>query len=134
MYKRQGSYTAGAIASIAYQICVPAVDGNVLRVVSRLTASRDDILKQSVKKRMEQLVGAVIPAERPGAFNQALMELGAMVCVPNGMARCDGCPLPVSYTHLDVYKRQPGMRAKLLRWMRFVKRYGELTPSDMKTV
>ena len=88
-----GSYTAGAIASIAYQICVPAVDGNVLRVVSRLTASRDDILKQSVKKRMEQLVGAVIPAERPGAFNQALMELGAMVCVPNGMARCDGCPL-----------------------------------------
>ncbi|MBU9737273.1 A/G-specific adenine glycosylase [Diplocloster agilis] len=88
-----GSYTAGAIASIAYQICVPAVDGNVLRVVSRLTASRDDILKQSVKKRMEQQVGAVIPAERPGAFNQALMELGAMVCVPNGMARCDGCPL-----------------------------------------
>lgn len=88
-----GSYTAGAIASIAYQICVPAVDGNVLRVVSRLTASRDDILKQSVKKRMEQLVGDVIPAERPGAFNQALMELGAMVCVPNGMARCDSCPL-----------------------------------------
>lgn len=88
-----GSYTAGAIASIAYQICVPAVDGNVLRVVSRLTASRDDIWKQSVKKRMELQVGDVIPAERPGAFNQALMELGAMICVPNGMARCDSCPL-----------------------------------------
>ena len=56
-----GSYTAGAIASIAYGIPVPAVDGNVLRVISRVTGSREDILKQSVKKQMEDLLSASCP-------------------------------------------------------------------------
>ena len=87
-----GSYTAGAIASIAYQIPVPAVDGNVLRVVTRLTENGADILKQSTKKQVEQLLKEIIPADAPGDFNQALMELGAMVCVPNGTALCDACP------------------------------------------
>lgn len=88
-----GSYTAGAIASIAFQIPVPAVDGNVLRVISRITASEKDVLKISVKKEMENEIRAIMPRGRAGAFNQALMELGAIVCVPNGPAKCDICPL-----------------------------------------
>lgn len=88
-----GSYTAGAISSIAYGIAVPAVDGNVLRVISRVIASYDDILKQSVKREMEQNLLATMPADRAGAFNQALMEIGAMICVPNGLAKCEVCPL-----------------------------------------
>ena len=88
-----GSYTAGAIASIAYQIPAPAVDGNVLRVLSRILASEKDILKASVKKEFEEMVMDIIPKDRPGAFNQALMELGATVCVPNGEPHCKECPL-----------------------------------------
>ena len=88
-----GSYTAGAIASIAYGIPVPAVDGNVLRVLSRLLENEEDILKQSVKKRVEKQLKEVIPSNRPGDFNQALMELGAVVCIPNGRAECENCPL-----------------------------------------
>lgn len=88
-----GSYTAGAIASIAYGIPVPAVDGNVLRVISRITEDRQDIMKQSVRHQMEELIKEIIPADCPGDFNQALMELGAVICVPNGPARCEECPL-----------------------------------------
>jgi A/G-specific adenine glycosylase len=87
-----GDYTAGAIASIAFGIPVPAVDGNVLRVVSRITGNGDDITKLSTKKRMSQAVGAVIPVRAPGDFNQALMELGATVCLPNGAPLCHRCP------------------------------------------
>lgn len=88
-----GSYTAGAIASIAYEIPVPAVDGNVLRVISRITESREDIMKQSVRKKMEYDLREVMPKDTPGDFNQALMELGAVVCVPNGPAKCENCPV-----------------------------------------
>ena len=88
-----GRYTAGAISSIAFGIPVSAVDGNVLRVMSRLTMDEDDILKQSVKSRWEREIGVMMPQDRPGAFNQALMELGAVVCVPNGTAKCGQCPL-----------------------------------------
>ena len=87
-----GSYTAGAVASIAYGIPVPAVDGNVLRVFTRITEDYGDIMKQSVKNRVERELLEIMPREDPGAFNQALMELGAMVCVPNGPARCGQCP------------------------------------------
>lgn len=87
-----GSYTAGAIASIAYELPVPAVDGNVMRVLSRVTGSRDDILKQSSKRKMEMLVSAVIKAGEAGDFTQALIETGAIVCVPNGAPLCDQCP------------------------------------------
>ncbi|MBQ7796601.1 MAG: A/G-specific adenine glycosylase [Lachnospiraceae bacterium] len=87
-----GSYTAGAIASIAYEIAAPAVDGNVLRVLSRVTGSYDDILKQSTKKKMENLVSEVIKSGEAGDFNQALIEIGAIVCVPNGAPLCDSCP------------------------------------------
>lgn len=88
-----GHYTAGAIGSIAFGIRMPAVDGNVLRVLSRVKASREDILKQSVKNAMEQEVQKIIPKERAGDFNQALIEIGAIVCVPNGKAKCGECPL-----------------------------------------
>ena len=88
-----GSYTAGAIASIAYDIPVPAVDGNVLRVFSRIAEDRQDIMKQSVRRQVEEKLLGIMPKEAPGDFNQALMELGAVVCVPNGPARCMECPV-----------------------------------------
>ncbi|MBO4987242.1 MAG: A/G-specific adenine glycosylase [Lachnospiraceae bacterium] len=87
-----GSYTAGAIASIAYGRCVPAVDGNVLRVLSRLRMDDEFITRQAVKKRVEEELLAVMPEDRPGDFNQALMELGATVCIPNGEPKCGECP------------------------------------------
>lgn len=88
-----GPYTAGAIASISYGQPVPAVDGNVLRVTSRILANRDNISLPEVKKAIETAIGLIIPKERAGAFNQALMELGAMVCLPNGVAKCGECPV-----------------------------------------
>ena len=88
-----GSYTAGAIASIAYGIAVPAVDGNVLRVISRVLASREDILKQTVRRKMEAALKKTMSQEQPGAYNQGLMEIGALICVPAGQPRCGQCPL-----------------------------------------
>lgn len=87
-----GSYTAGAIASIAFHKAVPAVDGNVLRILSRLRLDDRDILDARVKKSIEEELKSVIPQDRPGDFNQALMELGAMVCIPNGNPKCEVCP------------------------------------------
>ena len=87
-----GSYTAGAIASIAYGERVPAVDGNVLRVYARVFNDPSDISDPAVKTRVFDELKAVMPAD-PGTFNQALMELGATVCVPNGQPLCGSCPL-----------------------------------------
>ena len=89
-----GPYTAGAIASIAYQVRVPAVDGNVLRVYSRLFGLRDNILQPDIRRRLEGIADSMVPSERPGDYNQAVMDLGAMVCVP-GTPDCDHCPLSV---------------------------------------
>lgn len=88
-----GSYTAGAIASIAFGIPEPSVDGNVLRVLKRVAASFDDITKEKVKKELEDDVRRIMPKERPGDLNQALMELGATVCLPNGKPLCEQCPV-----------------------------------------
>lgn len=88
-----GNYTAGAISAFAFGIPKPAVDGNVLRVVSRLTGSREDIMKQSVRKKMEEALEKVIPADGASDFNQGLIELGAIVCVPNGEPKCGECPV-----------------------------------------
>ena len=87
-----GEYTAGAIASIAFGVPVPAVDGNVLRVVSRLTGDGSDITKPDTKKRMWAALKAVLPVRAPGDFNQAMMDLGATVCLPNGAPLCEKCP------------------------------------------
>lgn len=88
-----GEYTAGAIASIAFQKPVPAIDGNVLRVMKRIAGSTDDITRLSVKKELWTDIERIIPKDRPGDFNQSLMELGAMVCVPNGKPDCEHCPV-----------------------------------------
>lgn len=87
-----GSYTAGAVASIAYGRAVPAVDGNVLRVISRYRSDGRDMLNDKVRKSVEEDLLAVMPLDRPGDFNQALMELGAVVCIPNGAPKCGECP------------------------------------------
>jgi len=87
-----GSYTAGAVTSIAYGKKAPAVDGNVLRILSRLRLDERDIMQQSVKKQVEEEVFSAMSDIRPGDFNQALMELGATVCVPNGAPKCEECP------------------------------------------
>ena len=88
-----GNYTAGAIGSFAFGIPKPAVDGNVLRVISRLTESHEDIMKQSVRTVMEEALERVMPKDAAGDFNQGLIELGAIVCVPNGAPKCEECPL-----------------------------------------
>ncbi len=87
-----GSYTAGAISSIAFGNAVPAVDGNVLRILSRLRMDDRDILDAGVRKAVGEEIKGIMPVSRPGDFNQALMELGATVCIPNGSPRCEECP------------------------------------------
>ncbi len=88
-----GTYTAGAVASIAFGKAIPAVDGNVLRVTKRLAGSFEDISKESVKKELIAELTVIIPKDHPGDFNQALMELGATVCLPNGKPLCAKCPV-----------------------------------------
>ena len=88
-----GPYTAAAIGSIAYQVRVPSVDGNLLRLFARLTGYGENILTPAAKKAAEQAYQKVLPADRPGDMNQALMDLGATVCLPNGAPLCDRCPL-----------------------------------------
>lgn len=88
-----GSYTAGAISSIAFNKVHPAVDGNVLRVLARIRKDERLITDSKVKAIVEQELVAVMPADRPGDFNQAMMELGACVCIPNGAPHCEECPL-----------------------------------------
>lgn len=77
-----GPYTAGAIASIAFDLPEPAVDGNVMRVYSRLFCIEDDIADPKSRKIFEEKVRQTISHERPGDFNQALMDLGATICTP----------------------------------------------------
>lgn len=87
-----GEYTAGAIASIAFGVPVPAVDGNALRVCARLLASRADVSLPATKKAFRARLLSLMPLDRPGDYNQALMELGATVCLPNGAPNCQDCP------------------------------------------
>lgn len=88
-----GNYTAGAVSSFVYGVRKPAVDGNVLRVVTRITADGSDISKAGTRTKVEREVEEVIPAEAAGDFNQSLIELGAIVCVPNGEPKCGICPV-----------------------------------------
>lgn len=90
--KGVGAYTAGAVMSIAYGRPLPAVDGNVLRVMARLYNLEDNIAHPATRKRIETLVAGLIPPDAAADFNQALMELGALVCVP-GTPRCGDCPV-----------------------------------------
>ena len=90
-----GDYTASAIAAAAFGRREPAVDGNVLRVVTRLTDCRDDILDAGTKKMVRASLAEVMPEKASDirVFNQAMMELGATVCGPNTAPRCDVCPV-----------------------------------------
>ena len=88
-----GSYTAGAIASICFEQKAPAVDGNVLRVLTRYLASGACVDRASVRRDLAERLQRVYPAGHCGEFTQALMELGATVCVPNGAPQCGRCPL-----------------------------------------
>ena len=88
-----GDYTAGAILSIAFGKPFPAVDGNVLRVVSRVAASREDTDSPKIRKELTAALAAVYPAGQCSEFTQSLMELGATVCLPNGAPLCLTCPL-----------------------------------------
>ena len=87
-----GRYTAGAVASIAYDIPAPAVDGNVLRVLARLTDDDTDVMLPAAKTAAEAALAPCIPSPGAGDFTQSLIELGALVCLP-GEPRCDVCPL-----------------------------------------
>ena len=86
-----GDYTAGAVCSICFDLPTPAVDGNVLRLVSRLTADRTPIDSPAFKRQVRQMLAAVYPA-RAGDFTQALIELGATLCGPNRKPDCAQCP------------------------------------------
>ncbi len=88
-----GDYTAGALASIGFGLPASAVDGNVLRVLSRLFADERDVLDPAVKKAAGRLIGSILPETDPGVFNEALMELGETVCLPKGKPDCAACPL-----------------------------------------
>ena len=87
-----GEYTAGAISSICFQEKQTAVDGNVLRVISRVMGSRKDVLLPETKKEVEKMLIAVMPKES-GDFNEGLMELGETICLPSGTPLCEKCPL-----------------------------------------
>ncbi len=88
-----GTYTAGAILSIAFNKSFTAVDGNVLRVFARVLANQNNIKDPSVKKEIRSVVLGLLPDSRIGDYNQALMEIGATICKPNGVPDCLHCPL-----------------------------------------
>ena len=96
-----GEYTAAAIASINFFEPVAAVDGNLLRVAARVSGCADDIMDARVRKQFTAHLNDAIDLARPGAYNQAMMDLGATVCLPNGAPRCDICP---ARTVCEAYK------------------------------
>ena len=102
-----GHHTAGAILSIAFGKAVPAVDGNVRRVLSRLYAVRETVDRRETQQRLHNLAAALIPETAPGSFNQALMDLGAMICTPKSPA-CADCPL-----RRHCKARQDGLQERL---------------------
>lgn len=95
-----GDYTAGAIASMAFGIPVPAVDGNVMRVLARLTGDDTDVLSSGAKKHYAAIARVMLTEDQPGRFNQALMELGETVCLPKAQPDCARCPLAFACTAL----------------------------------
>ena len=119
-----GNYTAGAISAFAFGLSKPAVDGNVLRVISRLMGSREDIMKQSVRSKIEEKLEHVIPEGAASDFDQGLIELGALVCVPNWEPKCTECPV----AHLCEARKQ-GMIAEIP-----VKSKGKARKMEDKTV
>ncbi len=87
-----GDYTAAAIASMAFNKPEPAIDGNLLRIFSRLEFFTGNVLTTKAKREAYQFFKRIIPKERPGDFNQALMDLGSIICLPKGDIHCSRCP------------------------------------------
>lgn len=87
-----GAYTAGAIGSICFDLPVAAVDGNVLRVMSRVLADYGDVQSPAVKNRISARLQGLYPEKNCGEFTQSLIELGALVCIPKGQPKCEICP------------------------------------------
>ena len=98
-----GEYTAAAIASINFSEPVAAVDGNLLRVAARVSGCGEDIMDAKVRRLFRQRLDAAIDLDRPGAYNQAMMDLGATVCLPNGAPKCEICP---ARTVCEAYKNR----------------------------
>lgn len=88
-----GEYASGSVSSIAFGVSTPAVDGNVIRVIARLEALEVDSAPEKAKREIIPIAISLVPESRPGDFNQALMDLGATVCLPNGSPDCGHCPL-----------------------------------------
>jgi A/G-specific adenine glycosylase len=97
-----GNYTAAAIASIAFNLPYPAVDGNVLRVITRIFGIYDDIAKQKTVREITQLCDNLIDKENPSGFNQALMEMGAIQCTPKN-PNCESCPFAA---HCEAFAKE----------------------------
>ncbi|MBR1496901.1 MAG: A/G-specific adenine glycosylase [Oscillospiraceae bacterium] len=111
-----GDYTAGAVASICFGLPEPAVDGNVLRVLSRLTGDERPVNEERTKAAAREALRGVYPAGACGEFTQALMELGAVVCLPNGAPDCAACPLQNLCRSRDgAWKRLPVRGTKKAR-------------------
>lgn len=119
-----GTYTAGAIASFAFSLPYPAVDGNVMRVMARLMGDSQDITLPQTKKLYTQQMYSLLPSDtkKVGSFNQSLIELGAMICIPNGKPKCDLCVLQafcVSYQKnlIDTIPVRGVKKAKKLEYL-----------------
>lgn len=122
-----GAYTAGAILSIAFNEPYPAVDGNVLRVISRLEGLEEDIAKETTKKTVAGVVSQMIPEGEARDFNQALMELGALICIP-GIPKCGQCPVQSMCTafltgrqeELPVRRKKENLLPEIPYWVALV--------------
>jgi A/G-specific adenine glycosylase len=118
-----GRYTAGAVASIAHGVRAPIVDGNVVRVICRLDAIADDPRQRTVLQRLWQRADELVPSDRPGDFNSALMELGATVCTPQN-PNCLICPVA---SHCSA--RAAGLQDAIP-----VRKKSKVTPLERRTV
>jgi len=111
-----GPYTAGAVGSICFELPTPAVDGNVLRVMTRLSADERPINDTALKREITEALAAAYPDGRCGDFTQALMELGATLCGPNGAPDCERCPVRELCASVDgAWQRIPVRPAKKAR-------------------
>lgn len=97
-----GPYTAAAIASMAYGVPAVALDGNLIRVACRLAADDQVIKSVSSKRRIEAFWSKLMPLTRPGDFNQAIMDIGATICLPKGVPLCEQCPIQ---DYCEAYKK-----------------------------
>lgn len=125
-----GPYTAGAVASIAFGERTPAVDGNVMRILSRLTADETPVNTSKSRAHYTPLVDRLVPAHRPGDFNQALMDLGATICIPK-TPRCPSCPWQdgcLAYTQdrtQDLPRREKKAKRKIHNYTVLLLRYNK---------